>query len=304
MFLSYRRSDSSHIAGRLADQLVDNFGPANVFMDVDFLDPGVDHAGAIDRVIASCDVLLALIGRQWLRAADDLGRRRLDDPDDVVALEISSALRRGITVIPVLVDGTPLPRAAELPPHLVPLVRINAASIGHETFRADLQRLVDAIRWRSGEAAVTGSAVTDEPVAPYLAAEVPAGHLFVSYAREDQARVQPLIDLLGRRYRLWIDTASTLGGGDWSLQIIDAIKTSRALLLMLSERSMRSDAVRKEVLYAEKRKIKIIPILTEPLVELPDWYSFHFEYLHRIPAFGRSGAEQATADIQKAVGPR
>ena len=63
---------------------------------------------------------------------------------------------------------------------------------------------------------------------------------------------------------------------------------------------MQSDAVRKEVLYADKQNVRIIPVQTEPIVELPDWYSFHFEYLHRIPAFGRHGPERVTADIMNA----
>ena len=109
IFISYRRVDTPHVAGRLFDRLEARFGAGNIFMDVDSIDPGLDFAEAIERAVGSCDVLLALIGRHWSDIVDEQGRRRLDDPEDFVALEIRTALRRKIRVIPVLVDGAPPP---------------------------------------------------------------------------------------------------------------------------------------------------------------------------------------------------
>ena len=105
IFISYRRSDTPHVAGRLFDRLVARFGAGNVFIDVDTIEPGLDFTDAIADAVGACDVLLALIGSHWLDAADDRGRRRLDDPDDLVVVEIATALQRQIRVIPVLVDG-------------------------------------------------------------------------------------------------------------------------------------------------------------------------------------------------------
>ena len=98
IFISYRRSDTPHVAGRLFDRLVARFGAGNVFIDVDTIEPGLDFTDAIADAVGACDVLLALIGSNWLDAADDRGHRRLDDPDDLVVVEVATALQRQIRV--------------------------------------------------------------------------------------------------------------------------------------------------------------------------------------------------------------
>lgn len=105
IFVSYRRQETSHLAGRLYDRLADRFGENQVFIDVDTIEPGVDFTEEIFRAVASCIVLLAVIGPAWLTATDERGRRRLDDPDDIVRLEVEAALGRGVRVIPILVEG-------------------------------------------------------------------------------------------------------------------------------------------------------------------------------------------------------
>ncbi|MGH4011042.1 MAG: tetratricopeptide repeat protein, partial [Pseudonocardiaceae bacterium] len=145
IFLSYRRDDTQHVAGRLRDRLAERFGDANVFMDVDSIEPGLDFSEAIERAVGGCDVLLALIGTRWLRGTDEHGRRRLDDPDDLVRLEIKSALDRDVLVIPVLVDRAAAPRRDDLPEILAPLARRHAVPLDHETFRTDMVRLIDAL---------------------------------------------------------------------------------------------------------------------------------------------------------------
>src|SRR5215469_13294202 len=109
IFISYRRDDASYPAGRLYDYLSAHFPQSQIFMDVDNLDPGVDFVEAIEASVGSCEVLIAVIGKRWLVASDDEGRRRLDSQDDFVRLEIATALRRKIRVIPVLVDGAVMP---------------------------------------------------------------------------------------------------------------------------------------------------------------------------------------------------
>src|SRR5215469_14357730 len=109
VFISYRREESSYAAGRLADRLTGRFGAEQVFIDVETIEPGVDFAEAISRAVGACVVLVAVIGPGWLAAADKRGGRRLDDPDDLVRLEIGTALVRGVRVIPVLVEGAVMP---------------------------------------------------------------------------------------------------------------------------------------------------------------------------------------------------
>src|SRR6478609_4809129 len=91
VFVSYRRADTQHVAGRFADKIADRF---QVFMDIDTIPPGVDYTDYVRRAVGSCDVLLAFIGEHWAGVTDDTGRRRLEDPSDWVAEEIRTALQR------------------------------------------------------------------------------------------------------------------------------------------------------------------------------------------------------------------
>src|SRR6516225_1568159 len=104
IFVSYRRQESRDFAGRLADRLADRFGERQVFIDADAIEPGVDFDEEISGAVAACQVLLAVIGPNWLTTTDERGRRRLDDPDDFVRLEIEAALAREVRVIPILVQ--------------------------------------------------------------------------------------------------------------------------------------------------------------------------------------------------------
>ena len=124
-------------------------------MDVDTIEPGMDFQIAIRRAVESCMLLIAVIGQQWTTAADRRGRRRLDDPEDLVALEVGAALLRDIRVVPVLVDGANMPDRDELPNALRPLARRNAIRIDHETFTSDVGRLLTLVDQVLGRASVT-----------------------------------------------------------------------------------------------------------------------------------------------------
>jgi TIR domain/Protein of unknown function (DUF421)/WD domain, G-beta repeat len=145
IFISYRRQDASHLAGRLYDRLADQFGEAQIFMDVDTIDLGLDFAEVIAGAVGTCQVLLALIGPRWIAAADKDGRPRLDNLDDFVRLEIQTALDRDVRVIPVLIDGAGMPGQHELPAPLARLSRRNALTMRHESFRRDADQLVAAL---------------------------------------------------------------------------------------------------------------------------------------------------------------
>src|ERR1700733_11425134 len=105
IFISYRRSDSLVVSGRIYDFLVEEFGKENVFKDVYSIPLGSDFRAVLNEWVGGCSVFLAIIGDAWLSAIGPSGSRRLDDPNDFVRIEIESALARGddITVIPVLV---------------------------------------------------------------------------------------------------------------------------------------------------------------------------------------------------------
>jgi TIR domain len=150
IFISYRRDDSEGQAGRLFESLKVRFGQDRVFIDVAGIEPGRDFRRIIDDHVGSCDVLLALIGKNWLHAADKDGRRRLDSPEDFVRLEIAAALRRDITVIPVLVQGAAMPSKEELPPDLQALAWRNAAELRHTRWDADFAELATTLQSHSG----------------------------------------------------------------------------------------------------------------------------------------------------------
>ena len=144
IFISYRREDSAAWAGRLSDRLSARFPQSHIFMDVD-MDLGIDFVEEIEKNVGACDVLIVVIGRHWLSSADEEGRRRLDNPEDFVRLEIGTALKRGIRVIPVLVEGALMPQSGQLPDDLKLLARRNALNISHDRFRADAERLNGAV---------------------------------------------------------------------------------------------------------------------------------------------------------------
>jgi hypothetical protein len=146
VFISYRREDVPGFAGRLYDHLAAHLDAEQVFMDIDTIKPGQDFVDAIEIAIIQCDALLAIIGPRWLTiTAPGSDRRRLDDPLDFVRLEIAKALERNLIVIPVLIDGTPMPAPDALPEPLRKLARLNAHPVSHERFRPDVQRLIAAL---------------------------------------------------------------------------------------------------------------------------------------------------------------
>jgi hypothetical protein len=145
IFISYRREDAEGQAGRLFDDLVKLFGEQSVFMDVAAIEPGRDFRKAIDEHVASCGVLLALMGKNWVDARDQAGRRRLDDPLDFVRLETAAALKRDIPVVPVLVHGASMPRADQLPADLADLAFRNAIELTHARWNSDLTVLGKAL---------------------------------------------------------------------------------------------------------------------------------------------------------------
>lgn len=148
IFVSYRRSDSITITGRIYDRLVDAFGEQHVFKDVDDIPVGVDFRAVLNREVSSADVLLVIIGKEWVNASDEQGRRRLDDPNDFVRIEAEHGLsRKAMLTIPVLVHGASMPSASDLPESLRELAFRNAAIVRDDPdFRRDMGRLVDQIR--------------------------------------------------------------------------------------------------------------------------------------------------------------
>jgi hypothetical protein len=144
IFLSYRREDSAAAAGRIHDHLRAHFGPDAVFRDIDNIPFGVDFREHIDAAVGRSDVVLVVIGRHWAGGTDD--HRRTDDPRDFVRIEVESALKRKIPVIPILIDHTKMPSEADLPPSLAELAFRNAIEVDQgRDFEHHVNRLVHGI---------------------------------------------------------------------------------------------------------------------------------------------------------------
>jgi drug/metabolite transporter (DMT)-like permease len=146
IFINYRREDSIAIAGRLHDRLAATFGRDNLFMDVDDIPVGINFEEYLNNQVAQCDAMLSIVGPNWLNAKDETDQRRLDKPDDFVAIELAAALARNILVIPVLVDNTCMPKASELPASLKPLALRNAIHVRNTNFGSDAAQLITKMR--------------------------------------------------------------------------------------------------------------------------------------------------------------
>ncbi|MEM1384780.1 MAG: TIR domain-containing protein, partial [Pseudomonadota bacterium] len=146
IFISYRRGAENGDARALHVELEKHIDRSRIFMDVDSIPPGVDFHEFLERQVAECEVLLAVIGPGWHSQI-----ARLQDPDDVVRIEIAAALRRpGLRVVPVLIDDAAMPRTEDLPESLRPLTLRQNVTLRHE------DRYSDTVAWFARQLSPSG----------------------------------------------------------------------------------------------------------------------------------------------------
>ena len=167
VFISYRRNDSRWATGRLYDRLAEVLGRENLFFDVSDIEPGEDFAAKIGEIVGRCDILLAVIGPTWLSVQGKNGLRRLDDPQDLVRVEIGAALERKIRVIPLLVDGAEMPAENNLPADIAGLARRNAREFSFNCFHADVDSFIRVL-----ERVLAGAGAKDQKVQEPPAAQM------------------------------------------------------------------------------------------------------------------------------------
>jgi hypothetical protein len=214
IFISYRRSGSAGYVRALVNEIKRTFGESQAFLDMESIEAGADFAEVIEEAVRSAEVLLVVMGPEFLTVADERGRRRLEDPADFVRLEILTALQVGIPVIPVLLEDTPMPAPELFPEELGVLPRLQALRLSHARWDSDIDWLFRAIE-----------VVTEEPrlARQYLTADTLAAQgrwreardLLEAIAarrpafRDVAERLQPLRRLaagesrLGRNVRGW-----------------------------------------------------------------------------------------------------
>jgi hypothetical protein len=149
IFLSYRRNDDAGSAGRVHDRLLTAFDKSRLFMDVDGIPPGADYIDYLSREVEACDVLLAVIGKNWRGVQRVDGGYPIDDEKDFVRIEIAAALERRKKVIPVLIGDVPFLSDTDLPPSISTLARRQSVRIRHDTFGSDMERLINSLKQRN-----------------------------------------------------------------------------------------------------------------------------------------------------------
>lgn len=158
--ISYRRADSQAITGRIFDRLIAHYGDDSIFIDIDHIPAGTDFRQYLSKTLLRAKVLLAIVGPKWLGSKG--GTDRIHDESDPVRVEVETALRNGLAIIPVLIGNRKMPTAAQVPPSLKEFVYINAVTIDPGVdFDHHMQRLIfniDAILAAKGKSAARAPA--------------------------------------------------------------------------------------------------------------------------------------------------
>ena len=142
VFISYRRSEDSHVVGRLGDRIRRDYPAAEIFVDTDAMPVGTPIPAVLDARIRASDVVLVVIGPRWLSLVGNNNLRRLDDPADFVRQEVAAALSHQRPVVPVLIDGAKMPSAQDLPDNIVGLAVAPGLPLRAEDFGPDATRLL------------------------------------------------------------------------------------------------------------------------------------------------------------------
>lgn len=215
VFISYRRSDTQDLAGRVADRLRTVRQVDKVFIDVEAIEAGADFVARLQSSLADSDVCVVLIGPNWRGQRQD-GRPRILEERDFVRLEVAGALASERKVLPVLANGAVMPDADDLPAELRPLSRINALSIRHAYFEHDFELLIDVLLSR--KRGRIGSYLKEHPVqAATLRAlsgiAVSLVLLFAGAAVHAALTQHSLEESLGGQAQVWLLISSVLAIG-------------------------------------------------------------------------------------------
>jgi hypothetical protein len=174
-------------------------------MDVDTIQPGEDFVTVIQNAVSSCEILIAIIGRDWLSAGSG-DRRRLDNPNDFVRMEIAHALDRGIRVIPVLVQGAIMPTQRDLPDDLAPLARRNAIELTDSRWQSNVDQLISLM-----EPVPTDQLKPGPDTLPQSEEGSRLKNIYLIYEKQDYHAIAPLEDHL---FGLGFEVTSPLMEGD------------------------------------------------------------------------------------------
>src|ERR1700726_4528274 len=171
--ISYRRADSEAMTGRIFDRLIAHYGKEAIFRDIDDIPPGIDFRVHINQTLLKTNILLAIVGPQWLGAASDGSADRIQEESDPVRVEVETALRRRVPLIPVLIGATKMPSSDLLPPSLKDFAFRNAVRVDTgQDFDYHMDRLIrsmDAILEQAPKSPPSRETKTPTPPKPSTA---------------------------------------------------------------------------------------------------------------------------------------
>ncbi len=147
LFISYRREEAGHVAGRIYDHLEREFGTSQVFLDVEKIEIGRDFRSEIRNALLRCQAMVLVIGQKWIKLFKRGWLGGLTSHADYVLTEIELALEHNVRILPVLVDGANMPSFAALPKSVRQISYLQAAPVRTGLdFRNDIRRVTDAIK--------------------------------------------------------------------------------------------------------------------------------------------------------------
>jgi hypothetical protein len=274
VFISYRREDSAGHVGRLNEHLARAFGAKNVFFDVDDITPGADFAQTIRKAISKSDVVLAVIGKDWLASTDEQGDRRLDKDNDYVRFELATALASKVRVVPVFVRDAKIPSAHELPPDLSELATHHGLELRDERWSADVEDLVKSIGGRSIIRWMRRHKILTTTIGFFLFTWISVGFIFYLTQAPVQS-VEQFFTLLaqGKMHEAYISTSSVFQARTDERRFQKMVERWRLddnASASWSERELSSGRV---VLKGEVRtkQREVIPMIVTLVKEGEDW---------------------------------
>src|SRR5215467_5458681 len=157
IFISYRRAETAGEARALATSLAACLSEHSVFMDVDSITLGRDFRRALQERLVSCDLMLVLIGKNWVTSKDQSGQRRLENVNDFIRLEIETALQRNISVTPVLLQGAQMPTPEQLPKSMRDFAYRSAFELSHTRWESDVHEMLRRLKIMESRATANGT---------------------------------------------------------------------------------------------------------------------------------------------------
>jgi WD40 repeat protein len=164
--ISYRRADSEAMTGRIFDRLIAHYGKDAIFRDIDDIPAGIDFRVHINETLLRTNILLAIVGPGWLGALQG-GLERIQEESDPVRVEVETALRRRVPIIPVLIGSTRMPSSDQLPPSLKDFAFRNAVKVDTgQDFDYHMDRLIRSMDAILGQVKSPPSRETKTPAPP------------------------------------------------------------------------------------------------------------------------------------------